>query len=324
MNKLYHEYKSELRDFHQRINNEFTILLYHGVTNVQSREIENYSKKHISQNTFLSQMKYLKKNCNLISVEDFLTIRENKESLPPKSVIVTFDDGFKNNYTIAAPILDELGVPAVFYVCSGVVDTDVMFWVDILEDCLNFCNKKSIEIELDKKHEFMIDNQRNKIDALEKIKIYCKGTSKTKKDQVVSDIQNKTEVEARVEHSPNYEKISWKQLKEMNGSPLFTIGGHSVHHDILASINADQVENEILYSLDLLELNLKTSICHYSYPEGQIGHYNDNVIRLLKKNGILCSPTALPGLNSLDMDLFHLRRIMVGFNGLPFPFYSNY
>ncbi len=199
LSNLYKEYENGIRGFHQRINSELTILLYHGVTDVQSQGIENYSKKHISVDTFLAQIKYLKKNCNTISIEDYLAFRENRESLPPKTVIITFDDGFKNNYTTAAPILDELGLPAVFYVCGGVVDTDLMFWVDILEDCLNLCKKNTIEIELDKRHCFMIDNQRHKIDALEKIKTYCKSTSKTKKDEIVRDVQKETEIEACVE-----------------------------------------------------------------------------------------------------------------------------
>ena len=323
MDSLYQVYKNELNNFQQRINSELAILLYHGVTDFKSQGIENYSKKHISVNTFMSQTKYLKKNCNTISIEDYIAFRENGESLPPKTVIITFDDGFKNNYTTAAPILDELGLPAVFYVCSGVVDTGFMFWVDILEDCLNLCKKSTISVELDERHCFVIDNQKNKIDALEKIKAYCKSASKERKDQVVEDVQNETEIEASVEQSPNYEKITWNELREMQNAPLFTIGGHSIHHEILSRFSAERLDNEVRHSLDLLELNLKTSICHYSYPEGQTDHYNDQVISILKKNGIICSPTALPGLNPPDMDLFHLRRIMVGFNGLPFPFYSN-
>ena len=323
MNDNYQDYKKVLRNFHQRINDELTILLYHGVTNIKSRGIENYSRKHISQDDFYSQMLYLRNNCNVISIDDYLEIRKSKECLPPKSVIITFDDGFKNNYTVAAPILADLGLPSVFYYTSGVINTNIMFWVDIIEDCLNCCKNASIRIELDQVYDFSIDSMDAKIIALKKIKEYAKNVSNSDWDRIVNDIQNETGVKACVEHSENYEKITWNELKRLYDNSLFTVGGHSMYHNILSYKTYIEMEEDIRSSIDLLETNLKSSICHFAYPEGEAHHYNNDVIDVLRKYGILCSPTAIPGLNSLNTDPFHLRRIMVGFNGLSFPFYNN-
>ena len=323
MNDNYQDYKKVLRNFHQRINDELTILLYHGVTNIKSRGIENYLRKHISQDDFYSQMQYLRNNCNVISIDDYLEIRKSKECLPPKSVIITFDDGFKNNYTVAAPILADLGLPSVFYYTSGVINTNIMFWVDIIEDCLNCCKNASIRIELDQVYDFSIDSMDAKIIALKKIKEYAKNVSNSDWDRIVNDIQNETGVKACVEHSENYEKITWNELKRLYDNSLFTVGGHSMYHNILSYKTYIEMEEDIRSSIDLLETNLKSSICHFAYPEGEAHHYNNDVIDVLRKYGILCSPTAIPGLNSLNTDPFHLRRIMVGFKGLPFPFYNN-
>ena len=76
-----------------------------------------------------------------ISIDEYLFYCENKTDLPPNPVVVSFDDGFKNNYSVAAPILDEFQIPAVFYISSGVVNTNMMFWVDVLEDCINLTKK---------------------------------------------------------------------------------------------------------------------------------------------------------------------------------------
>ncbi len=310
----------ELRNFHQLSKTGLTILLYHGVTDSKSYGIENWQGKHISSKKFKEQMQYLKSNCNPISVDRWLEYYNSKEPLPESSVIVSFDDGFRNNWEIAAPILIEFGLPAVFYITSGIVSTELMFWVDVLEDCLNLCEKPYINLKLDKVIKFSIKNDNEKFQALLKIKNWCKKVSSKKKDYVLEQVKEATGIEPSTAHANNYAKITWKQLKEMHDNRLFTIGGHSLYHNILSSLGNKDLEHEIKYSLDLLKVNLGGSIQHYSYPEGQEIHYDKRVISLLKSAGITCSPTAICGINGPHDNPFHLRRIMVGFNGTPFPY----
>jgi len=314
------EYRTTLNQFQTRIDRELTILLYHGVTHVRSKGIENIHGKHIQASDFADQMEYLRKHCHVLSINDFLEIQINGDLLPPRSVIVSFDDGFRNNYSVAAPILEEKRIPAVFYISSGIVNTDIMFWVDILEDSINLSEKKTIWIRLDQEKKFSIRNNEEKLQALIAIKGYCKTTSAKEKNRIIQELQDATGITATVDHSDNYQKISWKELKEMHENSLFTIGGHSLYHNILSSLECDLLKKEIRASLDLLEINLQSPIVHYSYPEGQAHHYNQEVIDLLIKNGIVCSPSAICGLNPVTEDPFHLKRIMVGIFGIPFPF----
>ena len=130
MESLKTVYQQKLKDFQKRKNNELTILLYHGVTNSISKGIENHAGKHMEEKNFAKQMKYIRNKCSPISIDEYLFYCENKTDLPPNPVVVSFDDGFKNNYSVAAPILDEFQIPAVFYISSGVVNTNMMFWVD--------------------------------------------------------------------------------------------------------------------------------------------------------------------------------------------------
>lgn len=297
---------------------KLTILLYHGVTRSKSRGVENYSKKHISQNDFFKQMKYIKKKYNLLSIDDVVEIKKKNKKYPAGAVVVSFDDGFKNNFSTAAPILLDLKIPAVFYITSGVVNTTMMFWVDSIEDCINLTTNPGIKIYLDKICELSISNPRRKILAIERIKSFGKKNGNSI-NRIIADLIDSTGVVPSIEHAKNYEKITWKDLAELNSNKLFTIGGHSLYHDILADLNAAELDNNLELSIKLLENNLNRTIKHYSYPEGQDGHYNHYVIKALKRKGIICCPTAKFGLNSLKTDLFDLKRIMVGFMGTPFP-----
>ena len=316
------EYFLALKGFYSRIENELTILLYHGVTNVQSKGIENYSHKHIPEIEFVKQMKYLKNHCNIISIDEYVNLLSNNDKLPRRSTIISFDDGFKNNYTIAANILDDLQIPAVFYVTSGVINTNLMFWVDKLEDCINLTSKKIITITLNNKHKFSLSTIEEKISALNSIKTFCKTCKKQQKDQIIYDVIKETDIEPIVTHSRNYEKLTWDDLNNINSNELFTVGGHGLYHDVLSSLDEVEIEQEITKSINLLEVFLEEKIFHYSYPEGQLEHYNDRIIKTLKDNSIVCSPSAIVGLNNMKSDPFHLKRIMVGFNGHKFPYFE--
>ena len=288
-----------------------TILLYHGVTNHISFGIENNHKKHIQEDIFKRQMEFVKQTSNILSVDDLLDFSSEQKILG-KNVIITFDDGFENNYSVAAPILDSLGIPAVFYVSAGIVDTNLMFWVDVLEDCINLTDKQNIEIIMaERLYVFDMTTFESKLNALNIIKGYCKRCVANEKDNIMQQVQEETRIVSKISHSPNYRKITWKQIKELNSNKLFTIGGHGMYHNILSKLDSKRLIEEISLSLGLLEYHLGEKVKHYSYPEGLEEHFNQKVIDQLISSGVRCCPTAMPGPNSSIKDLFRLRRNMV-------------
>jgi len=303
--------------------NTLTILLYHGVSDSESKGIEIYSKKHIPYKEFREQMEYISNNCNILSMDDVVEISSLNKKYPHNAVAVTFDDGFRNNFTVATPILSNYDIPATFYITSGIINTDIMFWVDKLEDCINLSSKPSISLRLNDIVEFDLTSNSKKIAALDEIKAFCKISSDDIKDSIIQSVIKQTDVLPSVTHAINYEKMSWKEVIALNESDLFTIGGHSLYHEILSKIpSSEKLLLNIQTSIDLLKYNLGQEIKHYSYPEGQEIHYNERVIAHLKQNGIICCPSAVDGINNPTIDLFNLKRIMVGFMGRSFPFES--
>ena len=314
-NNLMKCYSSEELDSH------LTILLYHGVSDAESKGIENFSGKHIEANEFHRQMSFIKDNCNILSLDEIVEIKNNNERWPSNSVAVTFDDGFKNNYSTASPILKDLNIPATFYICSGMIETNKMFWVDKIEDCINLSTKKEINILLETETIFKLNTNENKIDAVKKIKSFCKKVDVNTKERVLTSLENLTGIKPKASSAKNYEMMSWSDLKTLNKDELFTIGGHTLYHDIMSAHKDDRkMFKDIDLSIGLLEFNLNEKITHFSYPEGQENHYNQRVIDKLKESDIVCSPSAIHGLNTNNNDLFNLYRIMPGFMGIPFPY----
>ena len=302
------------------MSNNLTILLYHGVTSCKSHGIENYSGKHIKVEEFEKQMRFLRDNANVLSMDDIVDISISGGDYPENAVAITFDDGFENNYTQAAPILDDYKLPATFYITSGIVNTTLMFWVDKLEDMINLTEKKLLRVKLNEEKDFPLIGHDEKLEALNTIKKFCKFAEANEMYRIIAELEDKLSVSPSVAHASNYKKINWDQLSSISSNPLFIIGGHSLYHNILSSMDEECMDKDIQLSIDLLEYNLGKNIVHYSYPEGQKEHYNQAVINSLKNRGIKCSPSAIHGVNyKNEYDLFNFRRIMVGFLGSAFP-----
>ena len=140
------------------------ILCYHGVTKYKNYGVVNFSKKHISKNEFYQQIKYIKKNFNILSIEEIYTHILKKIPFKKNSVSITFDDGFKNNFDVAVPILKKFQVPAIFYICPQIIEKQEMFWVDKIEACIVFSKKKKFILNINKKKKkFYIKNKKKKI-----------------------------------------------------------------------------------------------------------------------------------------------------------------
>ncbi|KKL64953.1 hypothetical protein LCGC14_2159810, partial [marine sediment metagenome] len=213
-----------------------TILLYHGVTKHKSHNIENVSRKHLDIKTFTNHMRFVKQNANVISMSDIINMSD-AEKISGRHVAITFDDGFENNYSVAAPILDKLGVPATFYISAGIINTDLMFWVDELEDCINTTTEKNIAVNLGGfKRSFDISSNKKKLEALNTIKSHCKKCSSEEKNWIVLQVQEETNVIGLTGRSPNYRKLNWEQVRKLHSHSLFTIGGHGLYHDVLSKL----------------------------------------------------------------------------------------
>tara|TARA_B100001057_G_scaffold493573_1_gene588287 strand:- start:52 stop:972 length:921 start_codon:yes stop_codon:yes gene_type:complete len=299
--------------------NELTILLYHGVTNSLSDGIENFLCKHIPVEHFEKQIRFIKKNCTILSMDDVVNIRNEGAAWPKNAVAVTFDDGFKNNYTTAASILEKYDCSATFYICAGMINTNLMFWVDEIEDCINRTSKREISILLEKRITLSLDGYIDKTLAVGKIKKHCKLVDEETKNRVISELISETHITPSSEASQNYKIMTWEEVRKLNSSSLFSFGGHTLYHDIMTAKKIDDLTIDIDATLSLLNYNLKQITTHFSYPEGQSNHYSDLVISALVDRGVLCCPSAIDGVN-VDEDLFNLKRIMPNFMGREFPY----
>ena len=122
----------------KNLNSEqLSIYLFHGVIKKDNKQsIRNYNNKHITQAKFEKYIKFLSSNGQSITLNDI-----NKKQNFKKKYIITFDDGFYNNYKYALPILKKYNVPHTIYLTSNYVDKNLISWIDRIDIAVDWRGK---------------------------------------------------------------------------------------------------------------------------------------------------------------------------------------
>jgi peptidoglycan/xylan/chitin deacetylase (PgdA/CDA1 family) len=291
--------------------NNFVIFLFHGVIEKNFFEVRNYNKKHILKKEFLKILRLLKKRGNVLSLDEIFYCIKNHINLPKNTYAITFDDGFENNYSLAAPILDELNVPSTFYFSTDFIENNTMSWIDKIEYCVELKKKGEVYIPwLRRKIQF--NSKQSKINLLKNIRYFVKNYLGFNINNFVNHFFSQCNIQIINHSNINIDKkINWKQTNLLKNHRLFKVGGHSHEHLSLGLLSSKQSTLQIRKSFRLFKKRINLNLDHYSYPEGRTIDYNKSIITTLKSSGIKLCPTAIEGKNNLNSSLFHLKRILI-------------
>lgn len=287
------------------------IYLFHGVIDRQRHSVRNYTRKHLERAPFREMLTELKRAGQPLSMDQVVALHSAGEPYPARSFAITFDDGFANNYTVAAPVLAELALPATFYITSGFVEHNAMSWIDRIEFCIEQTPRGALRLPW-RTAPLSFDNRESKIALLNEIRLRVKSDPAIGTEDLVASVFEQCNHEGiSASDDPLDQKLTWAEVRALAEDPLFTVGGHSHTHPILSFLSAEKLGHEIDLSLELLAEMAGLLPRHYSYPEGLAHCYSPQVISALQARGIVCCPTAEDGVNAARTDLFHLKRVMV-------------
>lgn len=291
---------------------QVAIFLFHGVIKKQTNPVRNYTGKHIEEKIFDDCMFALSKKGKSLSMDEILFHYENKLPFSDYSYSITFDDGFENNISVAAPILEKYSIKSMVYITTSFIQSNMMSWIDRIEYAVeNTYLTKYKKSWTNQYH--LLNNKERKISFLQDIRKYVKST-KTIDPNEFADNLCKVLGFAGLNSSNDIldKKLNWEQIKEIVNSKLMSIGGHTHSHAILSFLSQEELESEIDISLQLLKEKTGLKTIHFSYPEGLSHCFSEREIIELSKRGIKCCPTAIDGTNKYNQNPFHLKRIMVG------------
>ncbi|NOY63455.1 MAG: polysaccharide deacetylase family protein [Gammaproteobacteria bacterium] len=284
------------------------ILMYHGVTDTPSLDLINGDGKHVHKTAFATQLKILKANFDIVPLSA-LVAKFHEPNPKERLMAITFDDGFRNNVTHAAPILKNLGIPATFFLSTGYIGKQRWMWTDRLENAIAQSESKFIT-RPGNGATLPLTTLEQKKAALRQIKAELKKKSLDTCEQQVDQIEEQLSIKNAPPHGL-YRFMDWADARQLLDDG-FEVGAHTINHPILSRIEIDQAEMEIADSRRHVTENTGQCSDTFCYPNGKSADYSPQVINACKKH--FGAALATNKGFACKEELFELRRIGVDAN----------
>ena len=292
---------------------EIAILAYHRVLDCWDEQSYPFDPDLISATTedFHWQMGYIREHYSPVSFRQVLLHLDGAAPLPPRPIIVTFDDGFDDNYLHAFPVLQALNVPATVFVSTGYIGQPRTFWFDWLYFLCNQAAHAGIPVRIDgvarRLSRDLVVRREEIADILSSTKRLPDALLRRELGELEKDLgmQSPTEV------FPQSHPLSWEQVRRMAAGGI-EFGSHTVTHPILANLTPKQLEDELSISKAELEQQLKCPVDVIAYPVGGKFTFNSVVVQAVRKAGFKIATSYMHGINNVNsLDRFSLRRLRV-------------
>ncbi|MGH7401970.1 MAG: polysaccharide deacetylase family protein, partial [Candidatus Rokuibacteriota bacterium] len=241
-------------------------------------------------------------NYLVLPVED-LVERQRRGRVPRHALALTFDDGYRDTLSHAAPILARHGLPATVFLATGYISSAEMPWYDLLALALKTSRRESIE--LTPGSPLMLHSPALRLQALSIVLREVKRMPDTERrrtvDRLVSDLDPASaEGQKRL-------MLTWDEAQALLGLG-FSIGAHSVSHPILSRVAASEAWAEIHGSKKAIERNLGIAVRSFAYPNGGVDDYSPAAVGVVERAGFTCAVTTRRGLNTAAIPRLELRR----------------
>jgi peptidoglycan/xylan/chitin deacetylase (PgdA/CDA1 family) len=235
--------------------------MYHGVDLVGDNR---FNTRHTSKSDFYRQIQFLKKYCHIISLKDFFEKRFIKGK---PNIVLTFDDGYRNNFLFAKPILEEAKVNGTFYITGLNEGESDILWADFLNIAVTLTSQDiNIEGENFRQNNgkyFSLDSGKSLYSIIKD-----ENASSDYKIKMMDSFYSLYDFKADVKYDDYWKLMTDNEILKCSESRYLEIGSHGFFHNNLGTINQDIAYKEISDSKIYLENVIQKKVVSIGYPDG--------------------------------------------------------
>jgi peptidoglycan/xylan/chitin deacetylase (PgdA/CDA1 family) len=294
------------------------VLMYHRVlTPEERRRAGSHPALVVDRDTFARHMALLRKRFVVLSVAELAEYIEQRRPLPSSSCLVTFDDGWRDNYDNALPIMAELRIPSLIFLPMNFIGERRVFWQEALVQLLGRAvalvrqdagRRLSIErvlapVGLDAVLDHGDPDPKPAIVAAVTAQ---KGLTRPAIERLVADLADAVGVRTE-ELAATDGFIDWPQVDAMTRQGV-TFGGHGLDHLLLTQVSDAQADAEIHGSKAALDQRLREPTPTFSYPNG---YWSPRLAEQVRRAGYRLAFSAMGGPMTSDDDPWTLRRVNI-------------
>ncbi len=289
-----------------------TILNYHRIDDASQPGFDTFAPNvTASPAEFSRQMDYVQRHYNAISCEHLSAWLRREKDLPPYPALITFDDGYADNYTHAYPVLKARNLPAVIFLTTGLIgENKPVFW-DQIAYCFYHSQRKNAELPMIGQVSWLDEDQRRT--AMKNFASVVKQLPQAEKQSAVENLAELLDVSIPPDAFSGL-FLSWDRVREMSRNGI-EMGSHTVEHPILTRVPLSQVEDELARSRQKIEAEIGKSVKAFAYPNGGKADYSSEVMHLVHQAGYEMAFTLEGGIAQYDRvrkEPFAIPRIFLG------------
>jgi peptidoglycan/xylan/chitin deacetylase (PgdA/CDA1 family) len=269
------------------------ILRYERITDPENHLYPISVNRYVRPKTFEKHAKYLSEECKVVPLEHLLRLIESGSPIEPKTVAITFDNGWVDNYQHALPILVKHNLPATIFLVTGFIGTDDLLWPDKLMLAMltlshhsfnfreaSFFAEYMPELPADGKLE-MLEASRQTAQLISLLR----SLPREERLSFVVAVFQQTEQFGGFPIERGF--LSWDEVKEMEKLRL-TFGIQGDSRFLFSETDADLLEADIVQALTTMRENEVKIVPAFAYPDGEM---SDDGRRMLKRLGVRHSLT---------------------------------
>lgn len=296
--------------FRRLFKKEILVLAYHRILSTDENSPYQYDEELISTDSegFKWQINFLKKRFDIINFAELSERLAGRKKLTGRELLITFDDGFSDNYSNAFPILKSENVPATFYISTDYIGAKKTFWFNEIVHSIKTAEQLSFTLG-DEQYNFEpTDTNREKVIQLVLDKL--KQVSNQKRLSTIESLYE--DLNFNADKTPASElPMTWDNVVEMSENNM-EFGSHSVSHPILSRLDASELEHEIAHSKQHIESMINKPCISIAYPVGGEDAFTDNVESQSKSAGYDFGLSYISGTNHVEaLDMHSLKRMHV-------------
>lgn len=290
-----------------------TVLAYHRVLDIGVEDDYPADPELVSATPrdFAAQMSYVRRHFNVIRFADVIEAMDRGDGVPPRSLLITFDDGHFDNYTHAFPVLRSLGLPATIFISTDYIGSgERMFWFDRLAYLL-YCAVPGRYSWSTLNQDFELGDVLSRRLATARLVCELKRVPNNMRVSALEELERLLPIRPDAPRPPRRPALTWEEVREMSDWGI-DFASHAVTHPVLTRLDDGALERELRYSREVIYSQTGKDVPVVAYPVGKTGAFDERVAEAARKCGYRLGVSYETGINPRKgFDTFAVRRLAV-------------
>jgi peptidoglycan/xylan/chitin deacetylase (PgdA/CDA1 family) len=289
-----------------------TVLTYHRVADPHAAAMLDEGVVDVTPEQLDRQLAFVRRWFEPVGLDGLLAAARGVRPLPRNPVLITFDDGYRDNHDVALPILQRHGLRATFFIATDYVERRKPFWWDRVAYVLKRSLRDRIELDYPERIELALENQSARRRAIGRVQRLIKDRPGLVLEKLLEALERAAGVSlSRQEEAELVSKtvMTWEHVTSLRRAGM-DVQSHTRTHRVLQTLGDDDLTNELRGSREKLEQVLGEPVVAISYPVGKPLYDAPRIKRAVREAGYELGFSNGTGVNlTRDLDPLDVRRV---------------